>query len=91
MPHYAKCDVISEQNKKFKLKYLVNKTLERKSTKELVLKEQYHISRIFSFLFFLSLYRLLMDLLKKKTCKLHHFYLPLQTYYLPTKFFCDYR
>ena len=66
MPHYAKCDVISEQNKKFKLKYLVNKTLERKSTKELVLKEQCHISRIFSFLFFLSLYRLLMDLFKVK-------------------------
>ena len=33
--HYAKCDVISGQNKKFKLKYLINKTLERKSTKEL--------------------------------------------------------
>ena len=26
MPHYAKCDVISGQNKKFKLKYIVNKT-----------------------------------------------------------------
>ena len=38
MPHYAKCDVISGQNTKFKLKYLVNKTLERKSTKELVLQ-----------------------------------------------------
>ena len=38
MPHYAKCDVISEQNKKIKLKYLVNKSLERKSTKELVLQ-----------------------------------------------------
>ena len=25
MPHYAKCDVISRQNKKFKLKYLINK------------------------------------------------------------------
>ena len=34
MPHYAKCDVISGQNKKFKLKYLVNKTLERKSKKK---------------------------------------------------------
>ena len=33
MPHYAKCDVISRQNKKFKLKYLINKTLQRKSTK----------------------------------------------------------
>ena len=39
MPHYAKCDVISGENKKFKLKYLVNKTLERKSTKELLLYE----------------------------------------------------
>ena len=38
MSHYAKCDVISGQNKKFKLKYLVNKTLERKSTKEPVLQ-----------------------------------------------------
>ena len=38
MPHYAKCDVISGQNKKLKLKYLVNKTLERKSIKELVLQ-----------------------------------------------------
>ena len=34
----AKCDAISGQNKKLKLKYLINKTLERKSTKELVLK-----------------------------------------------------
>ena len=38
MPHYAKSDVISGQDKKFKLKYLINKTLERKSTKELVLQ-----------------------------------------------------
>ena len=38
MPHYAKCDAISRQNKKFKLKYLINKTLQRKSTKELVLQ-----------------------------------------------------
>ena len=38
MPRYAKCDVISGQDKKFKLKYLVNKTLERKSTIELVLQ-----------------------------------------------------
>ena len=38
MPHYAKCDVISRQNKKFKLKYLINKMLQRKSTKELVVK-----------------------------------------------------
>ena len=38
MPHYAKCDVICGQNKKFKLKYLVNKMLERKSTNELVLQ-----------------------------------------------------
>ena len=29
--HYAKCYVISGQNKKFKLKYLINKTLERKT------------------------------------------------------------
>ena len=35
---YAKCDVISRQNKKFKLKYLINKTLQRKSIKELVLQ-----------------------------------------------------
>ena len=43
--HYAKCDVISGQNKKFKLKYLIDKTLERKSTKELVLQFQkfFHI------------------------------------------------
>ena len=33
MLHYAKCDVIRRQNKKFKLKYLINKTLQRKSTK----------------------------------------------------------
>ena len=38
MPHYAKCDVISRQNKKFKLKSLINKTLQRKSIKELVLQ-----------------------------------------------------
>ena len=38
MPRYAKCDVISRQNKKFKLKYLINKTLQRKSTKKLVLQ-----------------------------------------------------
>ena len=38
MLHYAKCDVISGQNKKFKLKYLIHKTLERKTTKELVLQ-----------------------------------------------------
>ena len=37
MPH-AKCNVISEQNENFKLEYLVNKTLERKSTKDLVLR-----------------------------------------------------
>ena len=36
--HYAKCDVIIGQNKKFKLKYLINKMLERKTTKELVLQ-----------------------------------------------------
>ena len=36
--HFAKCDVISKQNKKFKLKYLSNKTLERKITKELALQ-----------------------------------------------------
>ena len=34
--HYAKCDVISGENKKFKLKYLISKTLVRKITKELV-------------------------------------------------------
>ena len=33
MPHFAKCDVISWQNKKF-----VNKTFERKTSKELVLQ-----------------------------------------------------
>ena len=27
MPHYAKYDVISRQNKKFKLKYLINKNV----------------------------------------------------------------
>ena len=36
-PHYAKCDVTSGQDRKFKLKYLINKTLVRKSTKQLVL------------------------------------------------------
>ena len=35
MPHYGKCDVISEQSKKFKLKYLVNKALELKGQKNL--------------------------------------------------------
>ena len=34
---YAKCDVISRQDKKFKLKYLSNNALQRKSIKELVL------------------------------------------------------
>ena len=34
---YAKCDVISRENKKFKLKYLNNNALQRKSIKELVL------------------------------------------------------
>ena len=38
MPAYAKCDVISRQNKKFKLKYRINKTLQRESIKELVLQ-----------------------------------------------------
>ena len=38
MPHYAKCDVISGQDKKLKLKYPVNKTLELKCTKELALQ-----------------------------------------------------
>ena len=42
MPHYEKCDAVSRQDKKFKLKYLINKTLQRKSTKELVL--QFYIS-----------------------------------------------
>ena len=31
MIHYANCDVISKQKKKFKLKYLIDKALERKS------------------------------------------------------------
>ena len=34
---HAKCDVISRLNKKFKLKYLINKMLERKTTKELAM------------------------------------------------------
>ena len=38
MPAYAKCDVISRQNEEFKLKYLNNKTLQRKRIKELVLQ-----------------------------------------------------
>ena len=37
MPHYAKCDVISGENKQFKLKYVILKTLQRKNKKELVL------------------------------------------------------
>ena len=41
MPHYAKCDVISRENNRFKLKYLINKTLQRKSKKELVLYFKY--------------------------------------------------
>ena len=36
--HYAKGDIIRRQNKKFKLKYLINETLQRKSLKELVLQ-----------------------------------------------------
>ena len=39
--HYAKCDVISRQNKQLKLKYLINKIFERKSIKELVLQFKY--------------------------------------------------
>ena len=35
---YANCDVISEQNRRFRLKYLINKALERKTTRELVLQ-----------------------------------------------------
>ena len=35
MPHYAKSDVINRQNKQFKLKYLINKTSQRKSKKEM--------------------------------------------------------
>ena len=35
MPHYAKCDVISRENKQFKLKYVINKTLQRKNRKNL--------------------------------------------------------
>ena len=38
MPAYAKCDEISRQNKKFKLKYLINKMLQRKSVLQLVLQ-----------------------------------------------------
>ena len=38
MPHYAKCDLISRKNKRFKVKYLINKTLQPKSIKELVLQ-----------------------------------------------------
>ena len=34
MPHFAKCDVISGENKKFKLKYLINKTLEHGGIKK---------------------------------------------------------
>ena len=41
MPHCANDDVISRENKKFKLKYLINKTLQRKSKKELVLCFKY--------------------------------------------------
>ena len=41
MPHYAKCDLINRQNKKFKLRYLVNETLDRKSTKELILFQKF--------------------------------------------------
>ena len=45
--HYAKCYAISGQNKKLKLKYLINKTLERKNTKELILQFQtfFHITQ----------------------------------------------
>ena len=38
MPYYAKCDVISRENKQFKLKYFINKTLQRKSKKQLLLQ-----------------------------------------------------
>ena len=38
MPLYAKCDVISGQKEHFKLEYLINKALERKSAKEFVLQ-----------------------------------------------------
>ena len=34
MPHYAKRDVISREDKQFKLKYIINKTLQRKSKKK---------------------------------------------------------
>ena len=39
------------------------------------LKEQCHISRIFSFPFFLPFYKLLMDSVELKPYKLHYFYL----------------
>ena len=34
MPHFAKCDVISGENKQFELKYIINKTLQRKNKKK---------------------------------------------------------
>ena len=36
--HYANCDVMNGKNKNFKLKYLINKALQRKGIKELVLQ-----------------------------------------------------
>ena len=38
MTNYANCDIISEQNKKFKMKYLFNKVLGYKTIKEFVLQ-----------------------------------------------------
>ena len=34
--HHAKCDVISGQKKKFKLKYFINKMLECKTTRKIL-------------------------------------------------------
>ena len=34
---FAKCDVISGENQQFKLKYLINKTIQRKSKKETII------------------------------------------------------
>ena len=46
MTQYANCDAMSGQDRKFKLKYLINKALERRRIKELVL--QFSFRRNFS-------------------------------------------
>ena len=62
--HYAKCDVISEENKQFKLKYLINKTLQCKSK-----KKNFYYSFKYSFTSYNNNFRVIGTLIKTITNK----------------------